>query len=109
LGIPSEVRLLLLMCCWLALACLSLTLPTAPNPPERTCLRAADNAARLYGALRQTPWREHLKLVILTPHGLGMSTFDYQLYQPLTSFKLETWADFTSRLRPVRIVACHGM
>ena len=74
----------------------------SPHPLAPACLPAADNAARLYGALRQTPWREHLKLVILTPDGLGMPTFAYQLYQPLTNFTLETWADFTTRLRLVR-------
>ncbi|KAL4439890.1 hypothetical protein ABPG75_002891 [Micractinium tetrahymenae] len=64
-----------------------------------------DNAAVLYGALRRTPWWPHAKLVVLTPDGLGMQPFDYELYQSLSNHTVETWADFSSRLGPAAAAA----
>jgi hypothetical protein len=57
-----------------------------------------DNAARLYGALKETPWAAHAKLVLMTPEGLAPPSFSFDLMRPLTGLEIETWADFTTRL-----------
>jgi RecB family exonuclease len=58
----------------------------------------ADNAARLFGALNETPWAAHAKLVLMTAEGLAPPQFAYDLMRPLTPLSMETWADFTNRL-----------
>ena len=38
--------------------------------------------------------------MVLTRDGLGMEAFDYQVYQALSNLTVESWADFSARLRP---------
>ena len=57
-----------------------------------------DNAARLYTALKNEPWTAHAKVVLATGDGLAAPSHAYDIFQPLTPLKVETWADFSSRL-----------
>ena len=58
----------------------------------------ADNAARFYSALRETPWAEHVKIVLKTGAGMKLNSMNVNLWQPLTNMSLDTWADFSLRL-----------
>ena len=62
-----------------------------------------DNAAKLYGALRQTPWASRAKLVVVTAEGLALPPWTLSVLQPLFRLGLETWADFSSRLPARRV------
>lgn len=68
-----------------------------PNP-ILPCSECRDNAARLYGALNESSWREHAKLVLMTPEGLASPEFARDVTQPLSELQVETWAEFSSRL-----------
>ena len=68
-------------------------LPPSPHPP-----RAADNAAKLYGVLQATPWAPHIKLVLVTAEGHAAPPMNYDVAQPMTPLRVETWADFSARL-----------
>ena len=47
---------------------------------------------------QETPWASAVKLVPVTADGLALPSFNYQLLQPLTPLRVETWADFATRL-----------
>lgn len=67
--------------------------PCCPNTPP------TDNAAKLWGFVQDTgPWAPALKMVPVTADGLGAPAFAYQLLQPLSALRVETWADFSARL-----------
>lgn len=57
-----------------------------------------DNAALLFGALKETPWAAHAKVVLMTPEGLGAPGFATDAMQPLSELAVETWAELGSRL-----------
>ena len=61
-------------------------------------LLPADNAAKLFGFVEDTPWADSIKLVVVTADGLALPRFNYQLLQPMTPLRVETWADFSARL-----------
>ena len=64
-----------------------------------------DNAARLYGALNETSWGAHAKVVVMTPLGLGSPRFARQVMTAVNpALSMETWSEFSSRLpsQPVR-------
>lgn len=58
----------------------------------------ADNSAKLWGFIEDTPWADGIKLVPVTAEGLALPGFNYQLLQAMTPLRVETWADFSSRL-----------
>ncbi|KAL4446247.1 hypothetical protein ABPG77_003054 [Micractinium sp. CCAP 211/92] len=57
-----------------------------------------DNSAKLWGFIEDTPWADGIKLVPVTAEGLALPGFNYQLLQAMTPLRVETWADFSSRL-----------
>ena len=61
-------------------------------------LSSADNAAVFFSSLRETPWAEHVKVVLKTGAGMKLNSMNFNLWQPLTNMSLETWADFATRL-----------
>jgi len=67
----------------------------SPFPPYQS---VADNCAKLFGFIQETPWARGIKLVPMTAEGLALPGFNYQLLQSLTPLKVETWADFSTRL-----------
>ena len=83
------------------------SIPPHPPPPTHTqkqtwlccsCSHAADNAARFYSALKETPWAEHVKIVLKTGAGMKLNNMNYNLWQPMSSMKVQTWADISARL-----------
>lgn len=66
-----------------------------------------DNAARLYGALAESSWRDHAKVVLMTAQGLAAPGFARDVMQPLSGLAVETWAEFSSR-QPSMPVRCAG-
>lgn len=48
--------------------------------------------------MQATPWRDHAKLVVVTAEGLRMPDWNADMLQPLLNLKVETLADFSSRL-----------
>lgn len=83
--------------CGLAVTCLPPPLP-------------ADNGAVLFSALRLTAWAQHARLVPVTGEGLALSGLNQALWQPLSRMLVDSWAEFSSRLRDgeVRQAACCG-
>ena len=75
-------------------------------PLSARCCR--DNAAKLLGVLRGTPWARHAKLVLMTAEGLSAPDWNYALLQPLSPLKVETWADFSARLPGAEPAAAGG-
>ncbi|KAL4458946.1 hypothetical protein ABPG75_013811 [Micractinium tetrahymenae] len=57
-----------------------------------------DNAAKLWGVLRRTPWARHLKLALVTAEGLALPGFSLDIFQPMLQLRVESWADFSARL-----------
>lgn len=58
-----------------------------------------DNAAVLFGALNESSWGEHAKLVVMTSMGLSPPSFAAQVMEAVTPhMAVETWAQFSSRL-----------
>lgn len=66
-----------------------------PRPPPAA---GADNSAKLWGFIQDTPWAGGIKLVPVTAEGLSLPGFNYQLLQSMTPLRVETWADFSARL-----------
>jgi hypothetical protein len=60
--------------------------------------RCADNSAKLFGFIEDTPWAASLKLVPMTAEGLALPGFNYALLQTMSPLQVETWADFSTRL-----------
>jgi len=58
----------------------------------------ADNAARLWGAVQDTPWGGAIKLVPVTAEGQALPRMVQQLLQPISPLRVESWADFSARL-----------
>lgn len=77
--------------------------PTPCLPPPVLFPPPADNAAKVYGVLRATPWAPHIKFVIVTAEGHAAPQMNYDVMQPLLRQRVETWADFSARL-PARQV-----
>ncbi len=50
--------------------------------------------------LRRTPWRQHAKLVVVTPDGLPLTQPESQLLPTLSKLSVQTLADFSRRLLP---------
>lgn len=69
----------------------------ASGPASPLCL-PTDLAAPLHGALRLTPWREHVKLVVVTPQGLAPTQPQAGLLPPLSNLSVQSMADFSRRL-----------
>ena len=73
-------------------------------PSSRRCLPLAsllaDLAAVYYALMRRTPWRQHMKLVVVTPEGLPMTQPEAQLLPVLSRLSVQTFADFSRRLLP---------
>lgn len=61
-----------------------------------------DNSAKLWGFVEDTPWAGGIKLVPVTAEGLSLPGFNYQLLQSMTPLRVETWADFSTRLVSAR-------
>ncbi|KAL4443685.1 hypothetical protein ABPG75_011422 [Micractinium tetrahymenae] len=57
-----------------------------------------DNAARMHSALQETPWADHARLVVMTAEGLAVSDMALGLWQPLSSMRVDSWAEFSVRL-----------
>ncbi|KAL4436863.1 hypothetical protein ABPG75_004002 [Micractinium tetrahymenae] len=57
-----------------------------------------DNAAKLWGVLRRTPWARHLKLALVTAEELALPGFSLDIFQPMLQLRVESWADFSARL-----------
>ncbi|PSC72728.1 hypothetical protein C2E20_3963 [Micractinium conductrix] len=57
-----------------------------------------DNAAKLWGALQRTRWAAQAKLVLVTAEGHAAPRMNYQILQPMSALRVETWADFSARL-----------
>eukprot|EP00887_Chlorella_sp_A99_P001146 scaffold14.g1146.t1 len=58
-----------------------------------------DFAGSLHHLLQQTPWREHVKPVIVTPMmGLGLTRPQADVLPPLANLSVATLADFSRRL-----------
>ncbi|KAI7844598.1 hypothetical protein COHA_001838 [Chlorella ohadii] len=58
-----------------------------------------DNAAILYGALNESSWGEHAKVILMTAMGLSPPSFAAQVMAAVTPrMAVETWAEFSSRL-----------
>jgi hypothetical protein len=57
-----------------------------------------DNAAKVWGVLRDTPWARNVKWVMVTAEGHAAPQMNHDIMQPLVSQQVETWADFTNRL-----------
>ena len=77
--------------------------PLASSEPPPACLPApplADLAAVYYALLRRTPWRQHIKLVVVTPEGLPMTQPEAQLLPTLSRLSVQSFADFSRRLLP---------
>ncbi|PRW58044.1 hypothetical protein C2E21_3663 [Chlorella sorokiniana] len=67
-----------------------------------------DNAAVMYGALNESSWGEHAKLVVMTAMGLSPPRFAAQVMEAVTPhMAVETWAQFSSRL-PSQPAPCGG-
>ncbi len=60
----------------------------------------ADMAAQVYSLLRRTSWRQHIKLVMVTPDGLPLTTAEAALLPPLSGMSVQSMADFSRRLPP---------
>ena len=64
-----------------------------------------DNAARLYGALQESPWGEHAKVILFVPMGLEPPRFARQVMAAVNpAIAMETWGQLGARLpsQPVR-------
>ena len=57
-----------------------------------------DNAARVFSALRETPWAPHAKLMLQTGGGLTISGMNLALWQPLTNMSVDSLAEASVRL-----------
>lgn len=60
----------------------------------------ADLSAVYYAMLRRTPWRQHAKLVVVTPDGLPLTQPESQLLPTLSKLSVQSLADFSRRLLP---------
>ena len=58
----------------------------------------ADNAARFYSALKETPYEEHVKIILMTGEGLNISKMNMDLWQPISPLRVESMADMSVRL-----------
>jgi hypothetical protein len=58
----------------------------------------ADNAAIWFAMARRTRWHAHIKPVVLTPDGLGLTPVEAQLLPALGPLALQSLADFSARL-----------
>lgn len=75
------------------------------RPPCSDCNRHApaphaDLSAVYYAMLRRTPWRQHSKLVVVTPDGLPLTQPESQLLPTLSKLSVQSLADFSRRLLP---------
>lgn len=52
----------------------------------------------LCSGLDATPWRDHAKLVVVTPDGLALGASLATLLGALTNMSVQSWADFSARL-----------
>jgi hypothetical protein len=58
----------------------------------------ADNVAKVFGFSEATPWAPSLKFVPVTTEGLALPAYVSMLLQTLSPLRVESWADFSSRL-----------
>lgn len=78
----------------------SCTVPVIWRPMWQDNLGHAfrDTGSQLLSALEATPWREHIKLVLLTGDGLGMFPHLELILGSLSTMSAESFADFSTRL-----------
>ncbi|PSC69482.1 hypothetical protein C2E20_6958 [Micractinium conductrix] len=57
-----------------------------------------DLSALLYSLLRRTPWRQHAKLVVVTPEGIALTGAEAALLPPLSGLSVQSMADASARL-----------
>ena len=72
------------------------------SPPLRTHAHphahVPDLSALLYSLLRRTPWRQHAKLVVVTPEGIALTGAEAALLPPLSGLSVQSMADASARL-----------
>ena len=71
---------------------------TSTSPARVPAPLPADNAARFYSALKETPYEEHVKIILMTGEGLNISKMNMDLWQPISPLRVESMADMSVRL-----------